>query len=241
MKGSKGRAALFDAALDVSVSAPNHVFIHGRGVTAELGGSVHVGGTTNAPVPKGAFSLYQGKLAVLGKTLTFTKGNLSFNGDLAPELDFAAEISASDITAQVGISGPAAAPVFAFTSQPELPQDEILSRILFQKTSGSLSTSQALQLAEVAAQFARGGEGTMDRMRRSLGVDSLDVSAGAGGPMVGASRAIGDRLSVGVRTGASANQSGVSANVDVTRHIRVESDVDATGATSVGVGTRFEW
>lgn len=242
LKGSKGRAALFNAALDVTVSAPNHVFIHGRGVTAELGGSVQVGGTTNAPVPKGAFSLYQGKLVALGKTLTFTKGNLSFNGDLAPELDFAAEISASDITAQVGISGPASAPVFAFTSQPQLPQDEILSRILFQKASGSLSTSQALQLAEVAAQFASGGEGTMDRMRRSLGVDSLDVGVGAGGsPMVGASRAIGDRLSVGVRTGASASQSGVSANVDVTRHIRVESDVDATGATSVGVGTRFEW
>ncbi|MGY4477170.1 translocation/assembly module TamB domain-containing protein [Bradyrhizobium sp. USDA 3364] len=240
-KGNKKRPALFNAALDVTVSAPNHVFIHGRGVTAELGGSVHVGGTSNTPVPKGAFSLYQGKLVVLGKTLTFTKGNLSFNGDLAPELDFAAEIQASDITAQVGISGPAAAPVFAFHSQPELPQDEILSRILFQKASGSLTTSQAVQLAGAAAQFASGGEGTVDRMRRSLGVDNLDVGAGAGGPMVGASRAIGDRLSVGVRTGASASQSGVSANVDVTRHIRVESDVDAKGSTSVGVGTRFEW
>jgi translocation and assembly module TamB len=239
LKGNKRRPALFDAALDVTVSAPNHVFIHGRGVNAELGGSLHVGGTTNGPVPKGGFSLYQGKLVVLGKTLTFTKGNLSFNGDLAPVLDFAAEIQASDITAQVGISGPAAAPVFAFKSQPELPQDEILSRILFQKAS--LTTSQALQLAGVAAQFVSGGEGTLDRMRRSLGVDSLDVGAGAGGPMVGASRAIGDRLSVGVRTGASPSQSGLSANVDVTRHIRVESDVDAKGSTSVGVGTRFEW
>jgi translocation and assembly module TamB len=29
--------------------------------------------------------------------------------------------------------------------------------------------------------------------------------------------------------------------VDVTRHIRVESNIDANGSTSVGVGTRFEW
>ncbi|ABE61852.1 protein of unknown function DUF490 [Nitrobacter hamburgensis X14] len=237
----KGRQALFNAALDVTVSAPNHVFVHGRGVNAELGGSLHVGGTTDKPVPKGAFSLYRGKMAVLGKTLNFTKGNLSFNGDFAPELDFAAEIQASDITAQIGISGPAAAPVFAFTSRPELPQDEILSRILFEKASGSLTTAQALQLAEVAAQFAGGGDGVLDRMRRSLGVDSLDVGVGAGGPTVGASRSIGDRLSVGVRTGATPSQSGLSANVDVTRHIRVESDVDAMGSTSVGVGTRFEW
>src|SRR5690606_26565851 len=35
----KGRQALFNAALDVTVSAPNHVFVHGRGVNAELGGS----------------------------------------------------------------------------------------------------------------------------------------------------------------------------------------------------------
>ncbi|HRO00042.1 MAG TPA: translocation/assembly module TamB domain-containing protein [Nitrobacter sp.] len=238
----KGRQALFNAALDVTVSAPNHVFVHGRGVNAELGGSLHVGGTTNKPVTKGAFSLYRGKMTALGKTLNFTKGNLSFNGDLAPELDFAAEIEASDITAQIGISGPAAAPAFAFTSRPELPQDEILSRILFQKASGNLTTAQALQLAQVAAQFAGGGDGVLDRMRRSLGVDSLDVGVGSGGgPMVGASRAIGDRLSVGVRTGASASQSGLSANVDVTRHIRVESDVDARGATSMGVGMKFEW
>lgn len=241
-KAGKQREALFNAKLDVTVSAPNHVFVHGRGINAELGGSLHVGGTTNNPVPKGAFSLYQGKMAVFGKTLNFTKGNLSFNGDLAPELDFAAEIQASDITAQIGISGPASAPAFAFTSQPMLPQDEILSRILFQKASGSLTTAQALQVAEVAAQFAGGGDGALDRMRRSLGVDSLDVGMGAGGsPMVGASRAIGNRLSVGVRTGASPSQSGVSANVDVTRNIRVETDVDAKGSTSVGVGTRFEW
>jgi translocation and assembly module TamB len=157
----KGRQALFNAALDVTVSAPNHVFVHGRGVNAELGGSLHVGGTTNNPVPKGAFSLYRGKMAVLGKTLNFTKGNLSFNGDLAPELDFAAEIQAPDVTSQIGIAGPAAAPVFAFTSRPELPQDEILSRILFQKASGN------------AGPAACGGRGAVRRRwRRGAGPDA---------------------------------------------------------------------
>lgn len=190
---SKKREALFNAALNVTVSAPNHVFIHGRGVDAELGGSLHVGGTTDNPVPKGAFSFHRGKMDVVGKTLNFTKGNLSFNGDLAPELDFAAEIQASDITAQIDIAGPASTPVFSFSSRPELPSDEILSRILFQKGAGSLTTAQALQLVQVAAQFAGGGDGALDRLRRSLGVDSLDIGMGEGGPTVGASRAIGDR------------------------------------------------
>jgi translocation and assembly module TamB len=239
--GTKGRNAIFDAGLDVTISAPNRIFVRGRGVDAELGGLLRVTGTTNKPSPNGAFDLRRGKIVALGKTLTFTKGKLSFTGDLVPELDFTAEIQSTDITAQIAVTGPAAAPQFAFTSSPELPQDEILSRVLFQKSSGNLSGFQALQLAQAAAQFSSGGDGAFEKLRKSLGVDSLDVGADKNGPSVGVSRAISDRVSVGVRTGATADQTGLSADVDVTRHIRVQSDVRSNGAASVGVGSEVEY
>lgn len=239
--GTKGRPALFDAALDVTVSAPNSIFLRGRGVDAELGGDLHVIGTTNKPVPNGSFDLRRGKIAALGKTLTFTKGKLTFTGDFVPELDFAAEIQATDITAQIEVTGPAATPVFAFTSQPDLPQDEILSRVLFDKASGSLSGFQALQLAQAAAQFSSGGDDAFEKLRKSLGVDSLQVQGDQSGPSVGISRAISDRVSIGVRTGATADQTGVSADIDVTKHIRAQSDVRSNGSTSVGVGSEIEY
>ena len=240
--GSKGRAALFDARLDVVVAAPNRIFVRGRGVDAELGGELRVSGTTNRPTPNGAFDLRHGTISALGKTLTFTKGKLTFTGDLMPELDFAAEIQATGVKAQIAVTGPAAAPVFAFTSTPELPQDEVLSRVLFQKPSGSLSGFQALQLAQAAAQFSGGGDGAFESVRKSLGLDALDVGAGAGGgASVGLSRAISDRVSIGVKTGATADQTGISADVDVTKHVRVQSDVRSNGSTSVGVGTELEY
>ena len=37
-KARAGRKPAFDAALDLAISAPNHVFVHGRGIDAELGG-----------------------------------------------------------------------------------------------------------------------------------------------------------------------------------------------------------
>lgn len=240
--GAKGRPALFDAALDVAVSAPNRIFVRGRGVDAELGGALRVIGSTASPSPSGAFDLRRGKVSALGKTLTFTKGKLTFTGDLMPELDFVAEIDATSMKAQIAVTGPASAPTFAFTSSPELPQDEILSRVLFQKPSGSLSGFQALQLAQAAAQFSGGGDGAFEDMRKSLGLDSLDVGGGtSGGPMLGLSRAISDRVSIGVRTGATADQTGLSADVDVTKHIRLQSDVRSNGSTAVGVGTELEY
>jgi translocation and assembly module TamB len=237
------RAPPFDATLDLTVSAPNRIFVRGRGIDAELGGDLRLTGTSQNPVAIGAFDLRRGRLSVIGTRLDFTRGRLAFTGDLTPELDFVAETRAGDVTARIGVSGSAREPQFAFTSDPDLPQDEVLSRILFSKASGGLSATQALQLAQIAAQFSGGGgDDAFESLRRSLGVDGLDISLGAeGGPAVGISRAISDRVSVGVKAGASAEQSGVSVDIDVTRRIRVQGEVGATGNTSIGVGAEWEY
>jgi autotransporter translocation and assembly factor TamB len=53
-------------------------------------------------------------------------------------------------------------------------------------------------------------------VRKSIGVDSLDISSSAtGGPPVKVTRAINDRISVGVTTGARPQDNGVSVNIDV--------------------------
>jgi translocation and assembly module TamB len=238
----QGGAAL-DAALDLTLSAPNRIFVRGRGVDAELGGDLRLTGFSRVPIAVGAFELRRGRLSVVGQRLDFTRGRLAFTGDLAPELDFIAETRAGNITTRVEVSGPAVQPVFSLTSEPALPQDEVLSRLLFAKASGNLSAFQALQLAEAVAQFSGGsGPDVFDRTRRALGVDSLDITTGAsGGPAVGASRYIGNRLSVGVRAGAKPEDSAATATIDVTRRLKVQGGVGADGRSSVGVGAEWEY
>jgi translocation and assembly module TamB len=63
----------------------------------------------------------------------------------------------------------------------------------------------------------------------------------SGSPTVGVSRAISDRLSVGVKAGSKPEDSGVSVDYDVTRHIGVQSGIDAKGGSSLGVGAEWEY
>lgn len=243
-KEKAGRKSNFDASLDLALSAPNKIFVRGRGIDAEFGGDLKIGGAIQKPNVLGGFDLRRGKMQLLTQRIDITRGKLSFTGGLAPQLDFLAETTAADITARIGVSGPAASPVFTFSSTPEMPQDEVLSRLLFAKASGSLTPFQAVQLAAALAQFSGAATGVdaFEKMRKALGVDSLDLDAGgAGGPTVGASRYIMDGVSVGVKTGAKPEQSSVNVGVDVTRGVRLQSETTIDGKTSMGIGIEHEY
>ncbi len=243
-KAAAGRPSTFDVALDVKVSAPNRIFVRGRGIDAEFGGELKITGTAQNPKILGGFDLRRGRLQLLTQRIDITRGALTFAGGLTPQLDFTAETTAADVTAQIAVSGPAAQPSFSFTSTPELPQDEVLSRLLFAKASGSLSPLQALQLATAVAQLsgADAGGGGFEKMRKALGVDSLDLAAGgAGGPTVGASTYLTDNINVGVRAGAKPADAAVNVGLDVTKRLRVQSETRMDGHTSVGVGMEWEY
>jgi translocation and assembly module TamB len=237
------RGPAFDAALDLKISAPNKIFVRGRGIDAEFGGELTLAGSLQKPSVIGGFDLRRGKLQLLTQRIDITRGKLTFSGGLMPELDFYAETTAADVTAQIAVTGPASQPSFAFTSSPELPQDEVLSRLLFAKASGALSPFQALQLAAAVAELSGGGgDGGFEKMRKALGVDSLDLDAGgANGPTVGASRYISDNISVGVRAGAKPQDAAVNVGVDVGKKVRVQGETKMDGSTSLGVGVEWEY
>lgn len=242
-QAKRGRATpAFDAALALTISAPSRVFVRGRGIDAELGGALRVGGTLAAPALDGGFDLRRGRLSVLTQRLDFSRGRITFAGGVIPQLDFVAESRAAEVTAKIIVTGPADQPSFAFTSDPPLPQDEVLSRLLFARGSGSLSPFQALQLVQAAAQFTGGGgDDAFERLRKSLGVDNLDIQMGQGGPTVGVSRYLNDNISVGVKVGAKPEDSGVSVNIDVTKRIKLQAETNAEGGAAVGVGAEWEY
>lgn len=242
-KASAKRQPAFNAMLDLTISAPNRVFVRGRGIDAELGGNLRLRGKLADPVTEGAFDLRRGRISIAGTRLDFTQGKVLFTGDFVPTIDFMATTRVSDVTAKIAVSGSAREPSFAFSSEPDLPQDEVISRILFSKASGGLSAIQALQLAQVAAQFSGGGgSDVFEKVRKSLGVDSLDVSTGTNGnPTVGLSRSLSRRLSVGVKAGAESSDSGVTVDFDLTRNLRLKGEADANGGGAAGAAVEWEY
>ncbi|MBB5752223.1 translocation/assembly module TamB domain-containing protein [Prosthecomicrobium pneumaticum] len=233
----------FLADLDLTLSAPNGVFVRGMGMDAEFGGDLTLSGTTASPVTLGAFELRRGRLEILGRRLDFTRGNVGFTGSLDPTLDIAADTTSDNVTVTVEVTGTASTPEVSFTSSPELAQDEVLSRLLFDRSIGSLTPGQALQVAQTIAQFSGGGPGVVDDVRRSLGVDTLDIGTDptGTGAEVGIGKRLNDRVYLGVRQGTKPDSSRVTVDVDVTRNIRLQGATGADGDSEIGIGAQWDY
>lgn len=222
--------------LDLVVSAPARVFVRGRGLDAELGGSVTLRGTTADIIPFGQFDLIRGRFDVLGKRLNLTSARLSMQGGLIPYLEVVASNESDGITTSIIVEGPANAPEIRFTSSPELPEEEVLSRLLFGRGLDKISALQAAQLASAVATLAgRGGEGIIGRLRQGFGLDDLDLQTDAEG---NATLTAGKYISENVYTEVEIDQQGrsrINLNLDVKPGVTVRGSVGAGGQTGIGV------
>jgi translocation and assembly module TamB len=134
--------------LDISLTAPGRVFVRGRGLDAELGGSLQLTGTTSDIIPIGGFDLIRGRLDILNQRFTLDEGRIQLSGSFDPVLRFVAATEANGITVQIILDGPASSPEISFTSSPELPEDEVLAQLLYGRDLSNLSALQALELEQ---------------------------------------------------------------------------------------------
>jgi translocation and assembly module TamB len=223
--------------LDINLNAPNQIFIRGRGLDAEVGGSVRLTGPIGDIQPVGAFSLNRGRLAILGQRITFESGTVTLVGDLDPELNLVARTQGEDITVFVTVSGRVSDIDVNFTSSPMLPQDEVLSRLIFKRAMGDLSPLQLAKLAAAASELVGGGSNgsLLDSLRGAAGLDDLDVvTDDQGNVAVQAGAYIQDNVYLGVQAGAN-GQSKVTINLDVTNDLKVQGAASQDGNSSLGV------
>lgn len=61
------------ARFDLTINAPNQIFVRGRGVDAELGGDMRLTGT-RVPIPIGHLELIRGRVDLLGKRFDLAEG-----------------------------------------------------------------------------------------------------------------------------------------------------------------------
>ncbi|WP_395681985.1 translocation/assembly module TamB domain-containing protein [Inquilinus sp.] len=230
--------------LDITVDSPNQFYVRGQGIDAEMQGQLKIVGTTSTPDIQGSFKLRRGQISKFGQRLDFEHGNISFDGGVMdPRLDFLASTRAGDVTANIQVGGYASKPELTLSSSPELPQDEVLSRLLFGQSTGQLSPTQAIQLAQAAAEMAGvggGGTGLLGGIQKSLGLDQLDFNTDAsGGSAVGLGRYLTKGVRVGVEQGIDAGSTRATVTIDVTNNIKGKAE--AGGDSGGAVGVTMEW
>jgi translocation and assembly module TamB len=220
--------------LNLVITAIDEIFVRGRGVEAELAGTVQVHGTANAPEPAGGFSLRRGQYNLAGKTLTFSQGRVSFDGGKLtdPSLNFIVTNTKNSFTTTLTIGGTASNPKITLSSVPELPQDEILARLLFGQSASSLSVLEMVQIGSAVASLS-GATSSMgdplDKIRSSLGLDRLSV--GGQNTSLEAGRYVVPGVYLGTRQGLTGTPQ-ATLQIDLTKHIKLEAAVGATSSTS---------
>ncbi|MEM7223236.1 MAG: translocation/assembly module TamB domain-containing protein [Pseudomonadota bacterium] len=246
---NQAAAAPFDLGLDLKVNMPRRVFVRGKGLDTEWSGDLDVKGTAAKPQVIGRMTLVRGTVDVIGKQFSFDRGQISFDGGdkIDPLIDIEATSKAKDIEVTVDVSGTATDPEIELTSVPEVPEDEMISQLLFGKSTNELSTFELVQVGAAVAQLSGAlgdGAGILDTTRGLLGVDvlRLDSTQGADGssnPALSVGKYVTDGVYLGVKQGATADSSSVTVDVDLTDNIAIGSDVKETGDSNIGV--RFQW
>ena len=202
--------------LGLHIHAPGHIFVSGMGLEAEWSTDMHITGTAGAPAVVGELDVVRGTFSFSGKDLTLDNtSKVTFDGGALtnPVLAITATTTVSTVSATIAITGRAQQPQIAFTSTPALPQDEVLSRLLFGTSVTSLSPTDAVQLAAAlnSLRGSGGGFSPLGKIRSIAGIDRLRI--------VGANPQTGQGTSV-------------AAGKYIARNVYVEVITDGRGFTA---------
>ncbi|HEX8572702.1 MAG TPA: translocation/assembly module TamB domain-containing protein [Allosphingosinicella sp.] len=228
--------------LDLEVDARNRLMVTGLGINSEWSADLRIAGTVTEPRISGRADLIRGSYDFAGRRFDLERGQIRFLGEspVNPVLDITAEGGVQGLNAVIRVTGRGQRPEIGFSSTPALPQDELLSRLLFGTSITNLSAPEALQLAAAVASLNNSGGGLdpINAVRAATGLDRLrivpaDITTGQG-TAIAAGKYFGRRVYVEVVTDAR-GYSATLVEYQITRWLSILSSISTIGRESVNV------
>lgn len=166
--------------LDLRLRADNRIFVSGMGLESEWSADLNVQGTTATPRIVGTLDLIRGDLSLAGRRFEVRRGHVAFTGARPPNprIDLEAVSDIEGVEVAIVVTGSSTNPQIAFTSSPSLPQEEVVSRILFGSSATEISALQAVQLAASLNTLRGGGGGGLNplgRLRSATGINRIRI------------------------------------------------------------------
>ena len=177
-----------DWALDVQVGTREPLLIRGNFATGEVTGKVRIGGTFGAPAPDGALEIKNFRAALPFSTLSVSSGTATFTpaSGFDPMLEIRGTAEPRPYRVTVYAYGRASDPQLVLTSNPPLPENEIMTLLATGTTTTGLedpqaASSRALQL--LVEEMRRGRFRIGRQLRPLLGLlDRVDFSLAEADP-----------------------------------------------------------
>ncbi|MBU1288104.1 MAG: translocation/assembly module TamB domain-containing protein [Alphaproteobacteria bacterium] len=224
--------------LNLDINADRRIYVTGRGLDSEWAIDLTATGTASNVNLKGDATMVRGSLDLAGRPFVFDSGEITFDGPVdSARIAVDAERSVNGFVARVQVSGKPSNPVFELSSTPDLPQDEILSRLLFGRSSIDLSPVEAAQLASSIAKLSGRGGGfdPAAQLQSALRVDRLSIGSNdAGNAELGVGQYLSDDVYLQLNA-AGASGSSVEVEWEPADHVSVTSETTATGENKISI------
>lgn len=223
----------------IKARAQNQIAVRGLGIDSEWSADIAINGPVNQPRISGEANLVRGEYEFAGRNFDLERGRIRFQqaSPTDPLLDIVATADLADIDADIKVGGSGLRPEITFSSVPQLPEDELLARLLFGSSVTDISAPEAVQLAAAIASL-RGGGGLdpINALRGAVGLDRLRIIAAdpsiGQGISIGAGKYITRNVYVEVITDGQ-GYSATQAEFQITRWLSILSTVSTIGRQSV--------
>jgi autotransporter translocation and assembly factor TamB len=234
--------------LDLELMFPARVFVRGRGLDSEWAGNLMVTGEAARPSVRGSLSIVRGRLELLDRRFNLSRESIiNLDGTFPPDpfVDIKADYRHRDMTINVRVYGPAVQPEIELSSEPPMPQDEILAWVLFGRDLSSITPFQAITLVNAARALATGqtGPDMTGRIRDFIGVDDIDITRDPeeGYTQFGLGKYVHEKVYIEVKKGTAPGTDSVSVEVELTPRISLESSVESDSESGVGLFWKYDY
>ncbi|HVQ10005.1 MAG TPA: translocation/assembly module TamB domain-containing protein [Allosphingosinicella sp.] len=227
--------------LDIELRANNRIYVSGMGMESEWRtANLRARGTTTTLELVGQVRMIRGTLGLAGRRFRFDHGEVTFEGARPSRLDLVATADIENVEVGIVIAGSSLNPQISFTSSPSLPQDEVVSRILFGSSVTQISALQAVQLAASLNSLSGSGGGLnpLGRLRSATGIDRLRIidadTATGHGTAVAAGMYLSDNIYVEIITDAK-GYTATQIEISLSRALSLLSQFGSHSGTNVNL------
>ena len=186
-------APISDWTVDIQVRTADPILVRGNLATGSVAVNAKVGGTISSPRPSGSIELRDIKADLPFSTLTVKQGSIILRPDapINPTLDIRGTSRISNRQVSLLLFGPLAKPVFTLSSDPPLPENEILSLIATGATTSDLKDTNTasmkafqLMIEEIRRRVTKpGGNEAFNEIMKEL--QDIDLKVGENDPFTG--------------------------------------------------------
>jgi len=242
-----GTPRLWPLSLNLSVLMPGRVFLNGRGLDSEWQGEIRIKGEATQPSVAGTLSVVRGSVNFHGKRFELKKGSLFLDGSSppSPRIDVEAESKSREIVVYLRLLGSVKTLEIKLSSDPPLPPDEILSRLLFGRSAGNITPLQALQLADSINTLTRGGGlDLLGRTRQLLGLDQLSLTQTgktSEKTALSAGKYLSEEVYLEMQQGISPETGKALLKWEITPNVSVQTEVGVNAEAGVGINWRWDY